>query len=102
MAQRDKQQNLSNMMAMFPQTGWTPELLEAMGLGESQAGTPGFERQIDDLGFAGPEGKAANPASRGSFGKNNETLYRRAMQPLSQFSTKSQRNQQAWLQSQFG
>jgi hypothetical protein len=102
MAQRDKQQNLSNMMAMFPQTGWTPELLEAMGLGESAAGTPGFERQISDLGFAGPEGKAQNPASSGPFGRNNEMLYRRAQMPGSQFSNKAQRNQQAWLQSQFG
>jgi hypothetical protein len=41
---------------MFESTGWTQELLDAMGYDEDSAGGRQFERMLADLGFSSPEG----------------------------------------------
>ena len=33
--QRNKDQSIANLLAMFPNTGWTPELLEGLGYGDT-------------------------------------------------------------------
>jgi len=48
------QQNTANMISMFNQTGWTQELLDAMGYDPSSAGGDAFNRMLDDLGFSQP------------------------------------------------
>jgi hypothetical protein len=50
------QQNTANMISMFKSTGWTQELLDAMGYDEGSAGGTQFNRMLDDLGFSQPEG----------------------------------------------
>jgi hypothetical protein len=50
-----EQQNLSNMISMFEATGWTQELLDAMGYDKDSAGGAAFNRLLDDLGFTGPD-----------------------------------------------
>ena len=57
MAARDERQDTANMMAMFQSTGWTPELLEAMGYSDSEAGSSQFNRLLEQLGFNQPEGQ---------------------------------------------
>ena len=52
---QQEQQNLSNMISMFEATGWTQELLDAMGYDKDSAGGAAFQRMLDDLGFSGPQ-----------------------------------------------
>jgi hypothetical protein len=52
-----EQQNLSNMISMFEATGWTQELLDAMGYDKDSAGGAAFDRMLKDLGFSGPQGQ---------------------------------------------
>jgi hypothetical protein len=52
---QQEQQNLSNMVSMFEATGWTQELLDAMGYDKDSAGGAAFNRMLDDLGFSGPQ-----------------------------------------------
>lgn len=55
MAARQEQQDLANMLAMFEYTGWTPELLDAMGYsGLDKARMLQAQRQVGDLGFRSP------------------------------------------------
>ena len=104
-AETQKQNSLTQMLNQYNATGvWTQEMLDAFGYDPTQQNQ--LEDNLSDLGLTqgsgGGPGEGATGASSGPFGRNNETLYSRAYMPLSQFSTKSQRNQQAWLQSQFG
>jgi hypothetical protein len=52
---RTDQQNTQNMISMFNQTGWTQELLDAMGYDKDSAGGASFNRMLDDLGFSNPD-----------------------------------------------
>jgi hypothetical protein len=56
MAFQKEQQSMANMVAMFEHTGWTPELMDAMGYDKESGGGFGFQRMLDDLGFTGPGG----------------------------------------------
>jgi hypothetical protein len=60
-----EQQNTSNMISMFSQTGWTQELLDAMGYDKESAGGAGFQRMLDDLGFSNPEGTGEDQGEGG-------------------------------------
>jgi len=99
-AESQKQNKLNQMMSQFQATGiWTPEMIEAFGYDLSKGEQRDIQKQKDILG-AGAEG--GGPAS-GPFGQNNQMLFNRAMQPGPSIgSNRAQRNQQAWLQSQFG
>jgi hypothetical protein len=104
-AETQKQNEMTNLLNQYNATGvWTQDMLDAFGY--DPTGQRDLERNLEELGLTqgsgGGPGETATGASSGPFGRNNETLYSRAYMPLSQFSTKSQRNQQAWLQSQFG
>lgn len=106
-AESQSQNKMTNLLNQYNATGvWTKEMLDAFGFDPSRSGQRNLGRDLSELGLTqgsgGGPGQPNTGASSGSFGQNNEMLYKRAFQPLSQFSTKSQRNQQAWLQSQFG
>jgi hypothetical protein len=58
-----EQQNTANMISMFNATGWTQELLDAMGYDAGSAGGRGFQRMLDDLGFANPPGTGGSNTS---------------------------------------
>jgi len=100
-----QQADFSQMMQQYQQTGvMTPQMMERMGLtGISAGDVRSRDRQMELLGMqpGGQPGEQA-PWAGGGFGQQNKMLYQRAMMPGSQFSTKSQRRQQQWLQSQFG
>jgi hypothetical protein len=55
MAFQKEQQSMANMISMFEHTGWTPELMDAMGYDKDSGGGAAFERMLDDLGFTGPD-----------------------------------------------
>jgi hypothetical protein len=107
-AEQQKQSNLTNLLNQYNATGvWTQEMLDAFGYDPTQQRD--LERNLGDLGLTqgsggGPGGEATGAASGPSrfSSKQNEMLFERAMSPGSQFATRSQRNQQAWLQSLFG
>jgi hypothetical protein len=69
---QQEQQNTANMIAMFEQTGWTQDLLDAMGYDKDSAGGAAFNRMLDDLGFNQPEGTGSGSKDGGSiFGSGN-------------------------------
>jgi len=54
-AEYQKNQDLANMMSMFKNTGWTPQLLDALGYGGLGSGDMrNLSRQINVLGFNQP------------------------------------------------
>jgi hypothetical protein len=71
MAVQQEQQNLSNMISMFEATGWTQELLDAMGYDKDSAGGAAFNRMLDDLGFSGPQGQEKGGGSQQTLGAWN-------------------------------
>lgn len=76
--QRNDDQDLANMMAMFSHTGWTPELLDAMGYsGLDKARMLKMNRQIGDIGFKQPD-------SFGSDGTGSNNLRLGRNHPLRQ------------------
>ena len=55
LAEQQKQNQLRNQMALFEQTGFTPELMESLGYGDLRLGEQRkLQRQIQDLGFKQP------------------------------------------------
>lgn len=98
--QREEQQDIANMIAMFPQTGFTPQLMEALGYsGLDRSGMRTLGRQLGDIGFQNPQ---TNTATGGrDFGRNTEMLRERAMQPWQRFGGKAGQRQQTWLRNQF-
>jgi hypothetical protein len=56
MAFQKEQQSMANMVKMFEHTGWTEELMNAMGYDKDSGGGVQFQRMLDDLGFKNPEG----------------------------------------------
>jgi hypothetical protein len=59
-----EQQSMSNMISMFQNTGWTPELMDAMGYDKDSGGGASFQRMMDDLGFTNPEGVGGDAKDR--------------------------------------
>jgi hypothetical protein len=56
MAFQREQQRTANMIKMFENTGWTQELMDAMGYSpDSGTGSAAFNRMLDDLGFSQPD-----------------------------------------------
>jgi hypothetical protein len=63
MAFQREQQRTANMIKMFENTGWTQELMDAMGYSpDSGTGSAAFQRMLDDLGFIGPDSGAGGGA----------------------------------------
>lgn len=86
MQQQQEQQNMANMLAMFQYTGWTPDLLNALGYGDlTQRSQQQFMRNAPFgnpplPGAAGPDG-AVSPGVRSLGGTQytvgrNHPLYR--------------------------
>jgi hypothetical protein len=108
-AETQKQNEMTNLMNQYQLTGvWTQEMLDAFGYDPSAGGQNQLERDLEALGLTQGTGTGINSqSSTGGINTANMTaseqaLYSQAMMPLSQFSTKTQRNQQAYLQSLFG
>jgi hypothetical protein len=74
MAFQREQQNTANMIAMFEATGWTQELLDAMGYDEDSAGGTQFNNMLEDLGFSNPEGTGTE-SGRDIPGPHNDYGY---------------------------
>jgi hypothetical protein len=76
---QQQQQNTSNMISMFQQTGWTQDLLDSMGFDKDSAGGSKFQSMLDDLGFNQPEGVgddgADNRPGRQVPGPSNDYNY---------------------------
>jgi hypothetical protein len=63
---QQEQQRTANMISMFESTGWTQELMDAMGYSpDSGTGSAAFNRMLDDLGFNNPEGTGDDAGSTG-------------------------------------
>jgi hypothetical protein len=101
-AAAEKQRQMSNALAQYQATGvLTPELMKMFGLSDlDKADIRNRDKQLEMLGLTASGEK--QPWASGPFGSQNRMLYERAMMPGSQFSTRTQRAQQAWLANQFG
>jgi hypothetical protein len=75
MAFQKEQQSMANMVSMFENTGWTQELMDAMGYDKESGGGFGFQRMLDDLGFKNPEGVGGDKKREVIPGPGNDYGY---------------------------
>jgi hypothetical protein len=75
MSARDEQQDLANMMAMFESTGWTQELLDAMGFSAESAGSSSFNKLLEDLGFSNPQATQEQGGKKSYWDQGHDTTW---------------------------